>query len=287
MTRLLSLAMLTSVVALADPAAAAPACNQAYTVRAGDTLSSIARTAYGDVKRWRAIYQFGNNEDAIGSSPSRIRPGTVLTLPPCPTPEQDLVTPVAANDLKPQPSNVIAASNTSDDRGGPLVPIDARIKSSIEAEISGPDDALLSPPENRPIPVKSVDIALAVDDEPEADTAITPALTSLRLTASAEEGGEAAERLRFKLTLSEPPEGSVLVIYSLINGTAVAPGDYTHQQGTIVFEPGQTEAEVITDIVNDDVSEGDESFSFFITADPAIVTIEERKVAAIIADDDG
>ena len=49
-----------------------------HVVEKGDTLSKIARSAYDDVKQWRAIYSA--NQGAI-SNPDVIQPGQKLTLP--------------------------------------------------------------------------------------------------------------------------------------------------------------------------------------------------------------
>lgn len=52
-----------------------------YTVRKGDTLSSIAKNELGSWKRWPEIAEL--NRDVIGSSNTHwIYPGQVLTLPP-------------------------------------------------------------------------------------------------------------------------------------------------------------------------------------------------------------
>ncbi|MEM9440700.1 MAG: Calx-beta domain-containing protein [Pseudomonadota bacterium] len=107
-----------------------------------------------------------------------------------------------------------------------------------------------------------------------------------RLTMAADDGEEGASDIRFHLSLSEPADRSILIIYSTVNGTAKAPDDYRHDQGVVVFEPGQKEASISASIVDDDVKEDDETLSIFITADPAAVLIEDRKVAATISDDD-
>lgn len=49
-----------------------------YTVKSGDTLSSIARKTTGS-SSWSALYE--QNKDTIGSNPNLIYPGMVLTLP--------------------------------------------------------------------------------------------------------------------------------------------------------------------------------------------------------------
>lgn len=49
-----------------------------YTVRPGDTLASIARAEYGDISRYREIYE-ANRDQLAG--PDHIEPGQVLSLP--------------------------------------------------------------------------------------------------------------------------------------------------------------------------------------------------------------
>lgn len=54
-----------------------------YTVRRGDTLSSIALRAYGDESEtgWRVIYDA--NQAVIGNDPDRLSPGQTLYIPAC------------------------------------------------------------------------------------------------------------------------------------------------------------------------------------------------------------
>lgn len=58
---------------------APPPATQTYTVKAGDSLSKIAKQLYGDAHAWRKIYQA--NTDKI-KNPDLIHPGQVLTIPP-------------------------------------------------------------------------------------------------------------------------------------------------------------------------------------------------------------
>lgn len=58
---------------------APPPAAQTYTVKAGDSLSKIAKQLYGDANAWRKIYQA--NTDKI-KNPDLIHPGQVLTIPP-------------------------------------------------------------------------------------------------------------------------------------------------------------------------------------------------------------
>jgi nucleoid-associated protein YgaU len=57
----------------------APNAVRMYTVKRGDSLSKIAKTVYGDMKRWKDIYEA--NKNAIGANPDHIEPGLELRLP--------------------------------------------------------------------------------------------------------------------------------------------------------------------------------------------------------------
>lgn len=60
-----------------NPTTRAHAGQRAHTVRAGDSLHSIAYASYGDPTRWRAIAEANGIDD-----PLRLPPGTALTVPP-------------------------------------------------------------------------------------------------------------------------------------------------------------------------------------------------------------
>jgi len=64
----------------AAPAASAPAGGSAatYTVKAGDTLSKIAKQVLGDGNAYMSIFNL--NKDQL-SDPDKIQPGQVLKLP--------------------------------------------------------------------------------------------------------------------------------------------------------------------------------------------------------------
>lgn len=53
--------------------------SKTYTVKSGDTLSSITKTCTGGTGSWQALYEL--NKVVIGSDPDVIRVGQVLTLP--------------------------------------------------------------------------------------------------------------------------------------------------------------------------------------------------------------
>jgi nucleoid-associated protein YgaU len=67
-----------TVVASAQPVGTSGSSGRTYTVKAGDTLSKIAREHLGDGNAYMRI--FDANKDQL-SDPDKIRPGQVLKLP--------------------------------------------------------------------------------------------------------------------------------------------------------------------------------------------------------------
>ena len=53
--------------------------NKVYVVKAGDSLSKIAKREYGDATKWPAIFEA--NRDIL-QDPDKIFPGQKLNIPP-------------------------------------------------------------------------------------------------------------------------------------------------------------------------------------------------------------
>ena len=71
--------VVADIKATGTPAAAAAAgANASYTVKAGDTLSKIAKEQLGNAAAYMDI--FNANRDQL-SDPDKIKPGQVLTIP--------------------------------------------------------------------------------------------------------------------------------------------------------------------------------------------------------------
>lgn len=70
---------LASPVASPSPSPAAEV--QSYTIRPGDTLSSIAQQLYGDATEWRLLFEA--NRDRL-ASPESLQVGVAIRVPPRP-----------------------------------------------------------------------------------------------------------------------------------------------------------------------------------------------------------
>ena len=68
----------SDVVSGSSSTAPPPQTQRTVTVKAGDSLSKIAKRELGDANKWHAIFEA--NRDQI-KDPDLIHPGQVLTLP--------------------------------------------------------------------------------------------------------------------------------------------------------------------------------------------------------------
>jgi len=102
MNRLSFMAAALALGLISDTAVAAPSCSNDYVVKAGDTLSQIARAAYGDTNLWPYIYGYSSNAATIGNNPGLISIGITLSLPPCPRAEGSTQAAAIANDDRSQ-----------------------------------------------------------------------------------------------------------------------------------------------------------------------------------------
>jgi Calx-beta domain/Bacterial Ig domain len=98
------------------------------------------------------------------------------------------------------------------------------------------------------------------------------------------EGGVAT----FTVTLSNPSSEEITVIYSTVDGTAVAAdGDYVGQSNQqITFAAGETSKQIQIQTSDDNISELDEAFTVALS-NPANATISDGSGSATIKDTDG
>ncbi len=80
--------------------------------------------------------------------------------------------------------------------------------------------------------------------------------------------------------------GSISAIgYTTADGSAVQPGDYASQSGTLVFEPNVDSLTVTVDVNGDTLSEADENF-FLDLSDPLFAEIIDDQAQCTITNDD-
>jgi hypothetical protein len=75
------------------------------------------------------------------------------------------------------------------------------------------------------------------------------------------EGNHGFSTVAVVVTLTNASSQAITVQYQTVNGTAVAPQDYTAKSGTLTFQPGQTSRTISVKIKGDLKLEPDETFS--------------------------
>ncbi|HEU4888246.1 MAG TPA: Calx-beta domain-containing protein [Thermoanaerobaculia bacterium] len=97
-----------------------------------------------------------------------------------------------------------------------------------------------------------------------------------------EDAGTAQVTLSIPAARTEP----FFVSYSTSDATAVAPADYTSASGSVVFNPGVTQATIAIPIVDDAVAEGDKSLDLELTEFGGYPTFERSTIPVVIVDDE-
>lgn len=106
------------------------------------------------------------------------------------------------------------------------------------------------------------------------------------ISAASEVVSEGSGQANFLVTLSEPADHSVVIIFSTVDLSASDDEDYRSQRGTVTFQPGVVSAEITTPLVDDDIKEEDEQFAIVLNGAPGIVSFKNRRITATIRDND-
>lgn len=95
---------------------------------------------------------------------------------------------------------------------------------------------------------------------------------------------ETAGTANFTISLSAATSHRVTVKYSTADGTAQKGADYTETTGSVIFEPGVTTRMFEVPILNDNIDEVDETFTFTISPNLGILTRAQSTITLL--DDD-
>lgn len=103
--------------------------------------------------------------------------------------------------------------------------------------------------------------------------------------ASVVEGDGPPPLLTFNVRLSQPATNTVTADFIIVDGTAVAPGDYVPVGGSLVFAPGETNAIIVVPVMGDNVNEPDEFFRVLLTNAVGATLANGGAVGTILNDD--
>ena len=100
-------------------------------------------------------------------------------------------------------------------------------------------------------------------------------------------GDEGAGPLTFTITLTQPaPAGGISVDWSTADGTATAGSDYVAASGTATLAEGQTSAVITIVLIDDDLTESDETFTVALTNLVGEALLGSAKATGTIVNDD-
>lgn len=115
------------------------------------------------------------------------------------------------------------------------------------------------------------------------DNDTTPALSISDVSVT--EGNTGMVNAVFTVTLSVVGSQTVTVNYATVNGTAIAPADYTAKSGTLSFAAGATTETITVAVAGDTLDEADDTFSVNLSG-PVNATIADAAGTGTIIDDD-
>ena len=126
-------------------------------------------------------------------------------------------------------------------------------------------------------------VAVADDDDPPPPDA-TPSLSVSDASAR-----EDAGVMEFTVSLSDASDKKVQVhaaTTSFLHKTATSGDDFEWTQVLLTFAPGETSKTVQVVILDDDLSEGEESFGMFLAYSPSDTPLTREHGEGVIIDDD-
>ncbi len=103
--------------------------------------------------------------------------------------------------------------------------------------------------------------------------------------ATVTEGNSGTVNLTFTVTLSGASGNTVTVNFATSNGTATAGSDYTQNNGTITFAPGETSKTITIAVTGDSIDEDNETLTVTLSS-PSGATIADGTATGTITDDD-
>ncbi len=151
----------------------------------------------------------------------------------------------------------------------------------IEIEII--DDRITEPPEHFLVRLFE---AMGADLDPEQATVTIEDNDEYRLQVDDTEAVEGSMELIFTVTLDAPnPEQVLRVDYATLDGTAMAPADYSSRSGTLEFQPGSTR-QIITIPLVDDTEEEEAESLILELFNPDLAVLSNNSAIGTIIDDD-
>ncbi len=107
-----------------------------------------------------------------------------------------------------------------------------------------------------------------------------------KISVTAAQGSENSGVVKFTIGFSKPTEKTILLIYSTADLTAKAGSDYEEVRGALKVKPGATTAIVQIPLMDDQISEGNETFELLVTTDLSVAQVEVQRATGTILDNE-
>jgi hypothetical protein len=174
-------------------------------------------------------------------------------------------------------TDFVAASGTLSFTAGQLTrTLTVVVNSDVLDETNEAYSVVLSNPTNATI-ADATGAGTITDD----DTAPNASIADLSIS----EGNSGTSNAVFTVSLSAASGQAITLAYATVNGTALAPADYTAGGGTLTFAAGSLSQTITVPVAGDTLDETNETFSVELST-PVNVTIADGAALATITDDD-
>lgn len=214
----------------------------------------------GQLKGWAdGVYELAVGDQVIGVRDPALAGRSELAPPVEASASRATAAEVALPPAKPRQAEIAAAAEPA---AGPA-----------EAEDPGDEGVVASLPATAPAKPEPEIVTAAVTDLPVIEARLLPTWEHDRV-------------IQVSFALSRPVDKPVLIAYGSVNGTAVAGVDYQQQRGVLTVQPGELQARLEIGLMNDQLPEGNEDFTMFFSTSPGVATLAEKRVLAVIEDDD-
>ena len=90
----------------------------------------------------------------------------------------------------------------------------------------------------------------------------------------------------FTLSVTKPTGARVTVDLATMDGTALAPGDYTRTTRTVSFSPWARRTKFTIPVINDSIAESDETFRVLLSNASNAMIVDDTGIATIVDDGD-
>jgi hypothetical protein len=146
-------------------------------------------------------------------------------------------------------------------------------------------DTIFEPNETFVVNLSTPTNATLADDQGQATIENDDGTPTLSVDSPTVE--ESAGSGQFPVTLTPASSDTVTVTYTLADGSAISPDDYTAtMNGTLTFDPGVTSQPVLFTVIEDGLAESDETLKVTLSNPTGGAVIGTSTGTATIADDD-